>query len=324
VERNYWVRTEHGRVWGPYSISALERLRGQLTEKCEASTDGKEWHPGADFPELRSLLVPARKIERQTAAPAAGPRISKAMAEAFGVGGTPSDSTQAQGAPAAIAPATKTAHGVAKGPSVIVPVIAKGPPVIARGPPAVAKGPPEAPGSPPVMAKAPPPPPPAPEQLAVPESGDLAELSPARVYALLALNSGSGALQLELDKGRMLQISFRRGTPEHLSCDDPELSLLRFLQSKAMVAAAIRGRGGTRLDDALQQERLLLFNADTGCWLRQRRVFGDRKDRSCSRHQASDTGSLWVGASQRLLQPLMPVTSEGRCTQGELEKQGLM
>ncbi|HEY4731452.1 MAG TPA: hypothetical protein VIH41_10000, partial [Myxococcales bacterium] len=87
MERNYWVRTEHGRVWGPYSISALERLRGQLTEKCEASTDGKEWHPGADFPELRSLLVPARKIERQTAAPAAGPRISKAMAEAFG--GTP-------------------------------------------------------------------------------------------------------------------------------------------------------------------------------------------------------------------------------------------
>jgi len=227
VERNYWVRTEHGRVWGPYSISALERLRGQLTEKCEASTDGKEWHPGADFPELRSLLVPARKIERQTAAPAAGPRISKAMAEAFG--GTPAAPSDS----AAIAPAP----GMVKGPPVIAPVIAKGPPVIARGPPAVAKGPPDAPRSPPVMAKAPPPPPPAPEQLAVPESGDLAELSPARVYALLALNSGSGALQLELDKGRMLQISFRRGTPEHLSCDDPELSLLRFLQSKGTVEA---------------------------------------------------------------------------------------
>ncbi|HEY4885536.1 MAG TPA: DnaJ domain-containing protein [Myxococcales bacterium] len=238
MERNYWVRTEHGRIWGPYTISALERLRGQLTEKCEASNDGKEWHPGADFPELRSLLVPARKIERQTAAPAAaGPRISKAMAEAFGIGGTPaapSDSSHApEGAPAATAPAAKTAPGVAKGP----PVIAKGPPVIARGPPVVAKGPPEAPRPPPVMPKAPPPPPPAPEQLVVPESGDLAELSPARLYAMLALTSGSGGLQLELDKGRMLQISFRRGTPEHLSCDDPELSLLRFLQSKGMVEA---------------------------------------------------------------------------------------
>ena len=252
MERNYWVRTEQGRVWGPYSISALERLRGQLTERCEASTDGKEWHPGADFPELRGLLVPARKIERQIAAPVAGPRISKAMAEAFGIGGTPaapSDSSEApKGAPAATAAATKTAPGVpkgppviapviAKGPPVMAPVIAKGPPVIARGPPVVAKGPPEAARPPPVMSKAPPPPPPAPEQLVVPESGDLAELSPARVYALLALTSGSGALQLELDEGRMLQISFRRGTPEHLSCDDPELSLLRFLQSKGMVEA---------------------------------------------------------------------------------------
>jgi len=257
VERNYWVRTEHGRVWGPYTISALERLRGQLTEKCEASIDGKEWLPGGDFPELRGLLLPARKIERQTAAPAAGPRISKAMAEAFGIGGTPeasSDSQAPEGAPAATAPATKTAPGAAKGPPGIAkrppviapgppvitpgpPVIAPGPPVIAREPRVVAKGPPEAPRSPPVMAKAPPPPPPAPEELIVPESGDLAELSPARLYALLALTSGSGGLQLELDKDRMLQISFRRGTPEHLTCDDPELSLLRFLQSKAMVAA---------------------------------------------------------------------------------------
>jgi len=75
------------------------------------------------------------------------------------------------------------------------------------------------------------------KQLVVPESGDLAELSPARLYALLALTSGSGALQLELDKARMLQISFRRGAPEHLSCDDLELSLLRFLQSKGMIEA---------------------------------------------------------------------------------------
>jgi hypothetical protein len=248
VERNYWVRTEHGRIWGPYTISALERLRGQLTEKCEASTDGKEWHPGADFPELRSLLVPARKIERQTVAPAAGPRISKAMAEAFGIGGTPAGPSDSSHAPEGAATATKTVPGVAKGPPVIAPVISKGPPVItpviskgppviATGPPVVAKGPPAAPRSPPVMAKAPPPPPPAPEQLVVPESGDLAELSPARLYAMLALTSGSGGLQLETEKGGMLQISFRRGTPEHLSCDDPELSLLRFLQSKGMVEA---------------------------------------------------------------------------------------
>ena len=86
MERNYWVRTEHGRVWGPYTISALERLRGQLTDKCEASLDGKEWLPGADFPELRGLLMPARKIERTAPIQPAGPRISRAMAAAFGIG----------------------------------------------------------------------------------------------------------------------------------------------------------------------------------------------------------------------------------------------
>ena len=44
-EQNYWVRTEHGRVWGPFMLDKLERLRGQLTEQCEASLDGKSWKP---------------------------------------------------------------------------------------------------------------------------------------------------------------------------------------------------------------------------------------------------------------------------------------
>ena len=42
ADQNYWVRTEQGRTWGPYTLAALERLRGQLTEKCDASTDGSE------------------------------------------------------------------------------------------------------------------------------------------------------------------------------------------------------------------------------------------------------------------------------------------
>src|SRR3989442_3731560 len=65
-DRQYWIRTEQGRVWGPYPIDALERLRGQLTEKAQASLDGKEFRSGMDFPELRSLLT-----ARRAAAPAA-------------------------------------------------------------------------------------------------------------------------------------------------------------------------------------------------------------------------------------------------------------
>ncbi len=71
--------------------------------------------------------------------------------------------------------------------------------------------------------------------LSLPESGDLADASPVRLYAIAAFTSATGWLQLEVDKGRMLQVSFRRGTPEHLSSDDPELSLLRFLQLRGLV-----------------------------------------------------------------------------------------
>ncbi|MGZ6124773.1 MAG: DUF4388 domain-containing protein, partial [Myxococcales bacterium] len=203
MDRKYWVRTEHGRVWGPYSVAALERLRGQLTESCEASIDGTEWHPGVDFPELRSLLAPTRKIERQASMPAAPPRISRAVAEAFGI----SDVTVAVSVTAA-------------------------PPA---GPEEERSG--EAAAAPaPAPKPKPPPPPPAPAQLEVPDSGDLSHLSPARLYALAGFTSASGALRFELEKGGTLRIAFRRGTPEQLVCDDPELSLLRFLQAKKLLA----------------------------------------------------------------------------------------
>jgi tetratricopeptide (TPR) repeat protein len=72
----------------------------------------------------------------------------------------------------------------------------------------------------------------------LPEKGDLAELSPVRLYGLAALSSTSGWLQLELESGRVLTLSFRRGVPEHLASDDPELSLLRFLQKAGTVTSA--------------------------------------------------------------------------------------
>ena len=77
----------------------------------------------------------------------------------------------------------------------------------------------------------------APETLEVPDSGDLAQLSPVRLYALAALTSASGSVRFNLEGGRAMQIVFRRGTPEHVSADDPDLSLLRFLEVKDHLAA---------------------------------------------------------------------------------------
>ena len=180
AERNYWVRTEQGRTWGPYPLAALERLRGQLTEKSEASIDGKEWRPGTEFPELRDLLA-QRKVESKAPPVDAPPppRISKAIAEAFGIKPEIASPAAAQKEAAQAAPKPQPS----------------GPRPQPQQPPA------------PVAEK----------PLEMPESGDLAEQSPVRLYAIAALTSASGWLTLELEKGRMLQISFRRGTPEHLS-----------------------------------------------------------------------------------------------------------
>ncbi|MFN2549888.1 MAG: DUF4388 domain-containing protein [Myxococcales bacterium] len=192
ADRNYWVRTEQGRTWGPYTLAALDRLKGQLTEMCEASLDGQNWRPGSEFPELKDLLTPPRKVEKKAPPPSSQPpRISKAIAEAFGIKETPIAAAEAKDEPP---PAPKP--------------------------------------------KAPPPPPPVAEKpLELPESGSLAEASPVRLYALAALTNATGRLVLELEKGRMLTISFRRGTPEHLGTDDPDQSLVRFLQQRGIVTA---------------------------------------------------------------------------------------
>ena len=195
AETNYWVRTEQGRVWGPYTLGALERLRGQLTEKAEASLDGKKWRPGTEFPELRDLLGPAHKVEQKRS----GPRISPVLAAAFGVKAEP---------------------------------VAAPPPDPGAEPPPQSKLRIERPTPAPQVVA----PPAAEKPLELPEGGSLEEQSPLRLYALAALTNASGWLQLELDKGRMLQISFRRGAPEHVSTDDPELSLLRWLLGKGQVS----------------------------------------------------------------------------------------
>ena len=220
ADQPYWVRTEQGRVWGPYTLGALQRMRGNFTVNCEVSLDNKTFQPGPRFDELKDLLAPARKVERQVV-PDAAPRVSAAL---------------------------KQALGIADGPA----------------PAAAAEAPAPAPVSAPAPAPAPSPPPAAEQPLEVPASGDLAETSPARLFAVAAQTNASGRLQFELEKGRMLQISFRRGTPEHLSSDDPELSLLHLLKSRgtisatqAMAAEELAAAGGRDLVSVLFELQLV-------------------------------------------------------------------
>jgi len=208
--RQYWIRTEQGRVWGPYPIDALERLRGQLTEKAQASLDGKQFRSGMDFPELRSLLV-----ARQAAAPAAPP--------------TPPPPPKERPTPAAgmyVGPALRAMlEGAAGGRKQVEE------PAAATAP---EKPAPPRPAGPPVMR-------PAAvmqsEKLELAEEGNLADVSPVRLYALAALAGANGWLELHFESGRTITLSFRRGAPDHLSTDDAELSLSRFLQARKVVTA---------------------------------------------------------------------------------------
>jgi len=238
-DRQYWIRTEQGRVWGPYPIDALERLRGQLTEKAQASLDGKEFRSGMDFPELRSLLT-----ARRAAAPAA-PSTPPPPRER---------STPAAGTGMYVGPALRAMlEGTVTRKQVEEPA-----PAPAAEKPAP---PPPRPTGPPVMR-------PAAvmqsEKLELAEQGSLADVSPVRLYALAALGGANGWLELHLDSGRMITVSFRRGAPDHLSTDDPELSLSRFLQARKVVtpdqaaqAEAHATRSGVDVVSALFQLRFI-------------------------------------------------------------------
>ncbi|HET9754547.1 MAG TPA: DnaJ domain-containing protein, partial [Myxococcales bacterium] len=169
-----------------------------------------------------------RAVERRAPeVPAAGPRISKSVAEAFGLEGKP-----------AATPAAEPER---------IPTPAKPVPraTVPSAPPAPPEPAPEAP-------------------LEVPESGDLAEVSPARLYALSAVTSASGLLELEPEKGGALRIGFRRGVPEHFATDDPDLTLTRFLVSrgalapeKAQAADAFAQKAGQDVVTVLFQMQLL-------------------------------------------------------------------
>jgi DnaJ-like protein/uncharacterized protein DUF4388 len=205
-DKQYWIRTEQGRVWGPYQLEALDRLRGQLTERAEASLDGREFRAGMDFPELRQLLKAPR------AAPAPAPAPAPAAPKR-----TPTGEMY-------IGPALRAMLGDSAARKVEPPAA----PERTLTPPAVPKA-----GGPPVMR---PVAAPVSDKLELPAEGKLADLSPVRLYALAALPGASGSLELHLESGRRITVSFRRGVPDHLGSDDPELSLLRFLQFRKVVS----------------------------------------------------------------------------------------
>ena len=226
--KNYWVRTEHGRVWGPYTGRRARAAARAAHRELRGLARRRRVEPGDGFSRAA-----------QPAGAGAEDRAPDVSAR-----GTAADQ---QGDGGGVLDQRRHPVGDADG------GVATRRPKIAR---------PEAAGPPSPKPAPPPPPPPAPLEL--PASGDLAQLAPARLYALAAFTSATGALQLELEEGRTLRIAFRRGTPEHLVSDDPDLSLIRWLQGRKLVspeqalAAEEQARsGGQDLLSVLFQRQLI-------------------------------------------------------------------
>src|SRR3954452_2443642 len=82
--KRYWVRTEQGRVWGPFPLEQLARLKGQITEKAQVALDGRSFRPVSEFPELQAFVVqrpaarraePAARERAPDDAPHVGPAV---------------------------------------------------------------------------------------------------------------------------------------------------------------------------------------------------------------------------------------------------------
>ena len=205
--KRYWVRNEQGRVWGPFPAEQLARLKGQITDKSEVSLDGRSFRPVTEFPEVQPFVV--HRAEPRRAEPAAPaerpvegntPYIGPGLRAMFSVPGQAAHPASGP-APAAAAPTSEP------------PAARRAPPVVNRQAATEAV-----------------------DALSLPANGDLATVSPIRLYALAALNASNGALEIRREDRRRITISFRRGTPAHLSTDDPDLSLVGFLQSKKVIA----------------------------------------------------------------------------------------
>ncbi|MFL5371447.1 MAG: DUF4388 domain-containing protein [Myxococcales bacterium] len=214
-EKRYWVRTEQGRVWGPFPAEQLGRLKGQITGKAQVALDGRSFRPVSEFPELQQLVVQRAEVRRaepaaRERAPDPASHVSPALRAMFST--PPQVKSQAPSA----------------NPHSLPPVAAP-----AAAPPAAPRR------SPPVLRPQAPPDPV--DEMRLPASGDLAAVSPIRLYALAALNASNGALELRREDGSRITIHFRRGTPAHVGTDDSQFSLLGFLEAKKVLAAEQAG-----------------------------------------------------------------------------------
>ncbi len=216
--RQYWVRNDKGKVWGPLTFASVELLvgNGMITGKLQASRDGL------------SFVYPGRLPDLREAFPQ----------ELWGDTSEPLDEPVDAPAPAGAAPGVPARLGRPAAPP------PGGPPVLRSGPPVIKPGgssPAPAPGKPPVVggpapaASSKPAPAPAAVGAPIPEKGDLAEQSPFHLYYRIAAAQKTAKLTLTAAESSY-EIFFKKGAPEAVRSSKADEDLGAFLVSKGLLS----------------------------------------------------------------------------------------
>ncbi len=229
--RQYWVRNDKGKVWGPLAYATIELLidNGALEGRLQASYDGINFAFPGRFPDLRDAFPknlwgvegdgePA--AAKAAAAPPPPPRPDSSPGSSPGLGPEPGGPPvlAAAGGPPVVTPAA---------PKVAAPKMPTPAPVVAAkaAPAAVAK---------PAAAKVAPAP--AAGVEGVPRSGDLSKQSPPRLYGLIAASGLTGRLTIATQTVTYT-ILFKKGAPEGAASDATADDLGTYLESAKVVPA---------------------------------------------------------------------------------------
>jgi hypothetical protein len=257
--RQYWLRNQEGRMWGPMQASTIHLLVGQgaFPGRLQASTDGVTFGMIGRFPDLREGIdtslwgVDPKEVEAAAGtatAAAATAAVEAVVPSSLAPDAVLDPSALAPGAaldPSALAPdavldpsafapdavfdPSALAPDAALDPSALAPDAALDPsalaPDAALDPSALA---PDSALDPSALAST--------ETL--PESGDLEETSALRLaYLVLA---GQQTCRITFEAAPTTTLSFRRGHPEHVASEDPELDVGAWLVAQGVLQPAQR------------------------------------------------------------------------------------
>jgi hypothetical protein len=214
--RQYWVRSENKKTWGPLTFATLDLFVANkiIFGRCQVSVDGVNFADPGRYPDVRDAFP--QELWGSTEVIAAEASSAPVLRQG----------------PPTLASGAKANPGGDRS----RPAAAAGPPVMARPTSPAVERPKSSPGATPAqsVAAAPAVLAPAPNPAAL--SGELGEESAFRVYYRLVAATSTGAWKLTAH-GVSFELFLKKGVPQHASSSSPEDSVVQHLGEKGLLPA---------------------------------------------------------------------------------------